>query len=169
MTHSLSLLKSQAILNTILHLASLSPLYGLLAGGFASAIFQSSSAIIAFTIAAAKENSIGLATALPIVFGADIGTCVTSLLASITTNLAGRRAAAAHFIFNIGSALIILLILPPFLKLVLFTSSHLPRQIANGHTLYNLIGGLLFLPLVKPFAGFISKLIPENDNIYNIK
>ncbi len=165
MIQSLSAILETQLLYRVLQLSFYSPLGGIFAGGIAAALIQSSSAIIAFVLTIAKENNIELVICMPIVFGADIGTCITSLIASMTTNIAGRRAAVAHFIFNVFSALIIIIIMPYFIQIVLLTSANLQRQIANGHTLYNLIGGLLFLPIIKPFSNLIIKIIPEN-NIY---
>ena len=134
---------------------------GVAAGALASALIQSSSTVVAFVMALAKEGNIDLAAGMFLVFGADVGTCLTSLAASGSTNRAGKRAALAHFLFNLASALLVLAAAPLFIKGVYATSASLPRQIANGHTLYNLTGGLLFLPILRPYASLISKFIPD--------
>lgn len=161
LTGSLAVFKDMGILEGALKAAEGSPLGGVAAGALASALIQSSSTVIAFVIALAREGAIGLAPGMYLVFGADIGTCLTSLAASGSTNRAGRRAALAHLFFNMVSAFIVLAAGPIFVGLVSATSSYLPRQIANGHTLYNLAGGLLFLPLVRQYAFLIMKLIPD--------
>lgn len=161
MTGGLATLKEAGILEKALRLAQASPLGGILAGALASALIQSSSAVTAFVIALAKENAITLTPCLYLIFGADIGTCATSLLASSGTNRGGKRAALAHLIFNGVSALLILIVAPAFVQLVSLTSPHLPRQIANGHSLYNLLGGVLFLPFAKELARLVYLLIPD--------
>jgi phosphate:Na+ symporter len=161
MTGGLAVLTEAGILEKALELAEVSPLRGILAGSLASALIQSSSAVTAFVIALSKENAAPLAPCLYLIFGADIGTCVTSLLASTGTNRGGKRAALAHLIFNCFSALIILMAAPAFIRIVTLTSPHLPRQVANGHSLYNLLGGLLFLPFVKQLARLVYLLIPD--------
>lgn len=162
-THGLSkVFYSDGIVH-ILRLAEGSPLLGLISGGISALLIQSSSAIIAIVIALGKEGFISLPVGLAVAFGADIGTCFTSLAASLTTNLAGKRAALSHLIFNLTSAAVILALLPFFIELVSLTSNEISRQIANGHTLYNLIGGLLFLPLISPFSEIIKRILPNKN------
>ncbi len=148
-------------LRLIFDFASKSPASGVAAGALAAAIVQSSSAVTALVIAFARNGGEELSACLSLVVGADIGTCLTSLLAAVNTNLAGKRAALAHFIFNLVSAVVIAAVLPLFARLISYSSRDISRQIANGHTLFNLIGGLLFLPLIDSLASFVEKVIPE--------
>lgn len=147
-----------------LNASEFSPVWGLLIGVFSAAVIQSSSAVTAFIISLAGNNGIDLTTSLSIIFGSDIGTCLTSLIASLSTNLSGRRVALTHLIFNVIKALIVLSILPYFTLLVMFTSDDISRQIANGHTLYNLSGGLFFLFFINLITKLICWLLPEKPH-----
>ncbi len=153
-----------AFCNHSLSIVGFSPIWGLLIGLFSAILIQSSSAVTSFVISAAGSNGIELATCFSIIFGADIGTCLTSLIASVSTNLSGRRVALAHLIFNILNAIIALSILPYFTLLVMFTSDNISRQIANGYTLYNLSGGLFFLIFINFFTKIIKRLLPKKSH-----
>lgn len=110
---------------------SVYPILGVLVGIFATAIIQSSSATIAIIIALATQGLITIEAAIPILLGCNIGTCVTALLASIGTNLSAKRTAAAHVIFNVVGTVIVLILMPIFIKLVMYISSdEVTRQVA---------------------------------------
>ena len=82
------------------------PYYGLMLGFLVTGVVQSSSAVMGMVAAMAREGLVSLHLAVSICLGANVGTCVTSLLTSLGTGVAGRRAAAAHLLFNIlGAAL----------------------------------------------------------------
>lgn len=98
--------------------------------------------------------------AIPIILGANIGTCATALLASMGTSREGKQVALAHLLFKVVGVLIFLPLLSPFGKFVEGTSESIGRQIANAHTLFNVINTLLFLPFVLIMANCIKRLIP---------
>ena len=93
------------------------------------------------------------------ILGADLGTCVTSMLASIGTILPAKRVAWGHFLFNMFSIMIVLPFWQHFLWLITATSSYFPQQVANAHMLYNLLGVIVFLPLVDKFAYLLEYII----------
>jgi phosphate:Na+ symporter len=110
--------------------------------------------------------SIGLVNikgAIPIVLGANIGTCITIIIASIGTNLASKRTAAAHLLYNIIGAVIFLLVLKPFTSIIVNTSSDLVRQIANAHTIMKIIETLIYLPFIGLFAKAVEWIIPGQE------
>lgn len=141
------------------------PLLGLAIGIVFTAIMQSSSATIGILIALSTSGLLSIESALPILLGTNIGTCVTAVLASIGTSLTAKRAAAAHVFFNIIGSLVFLLFLNPFADLVKLLSNDTARQIANVHTLFNIINTVLFLPLVNQFASLITKIVPGQEEI----
>jgi phosphate:Na+ symporter len=132
------------------------PILGVLAGFAITAIVQSSSASMGMLLALASQGLIPLTAALPILYGENIGTCVTSLLSSIGASKNARRAAVMHLSFNIiGTTLFMLILNKPIVALVTsLDPTDVSRQIANSHTLFNIINVLIQLP----FAGFIVKL-----------
>lgn len=145
---------------------SVYPILGVLVGIFATAIIQSSSATIAIIIALATQGLITIEAAIPILLGCNIGTCVTALLASIGTNLSAKRTAAAHVIFNVVGTVIVLILMPIFIKLVMYISSdEVTRQVANAHTIFNVINTLIFLPFINIFAKLLLKIVPGMDEV----
>lgn len=150
------------------------PVLGVLVGAGMTLVVQSSSATIAVLqnfaatpVAGGTASVVGLAGAVPVLLGDNIGTTVTSLLASAGQTADARRAALAHSIFNITGAAVCLLFLGPFTELVRLVSPSGPeveilsRQIANAHTLFNIINTLLWLPLVHVMEKAVIFLIPD--------
>jgi len=117
--------------------------------GFAwSALLQSSSAVIGTAMAMLENEVIKFPAAVALTIGADVGTSITALIASIKTIGAAKKTAWGHFFFNLFSALLLLPFWNAFICLVQLTSIDLTRQLANAHTIYNLFGALIFLPLI---------------------
>ncbi|MGI6307865.1 MAG: Na/Pi cotransporter family protein [Dethiobacteria bacterium] len=135
------------------------PWKGVLTGAMAAAILQSSSVTIGMVVVLAKERMLSLPEALAMILGADLGTCVTSMLAALGTILPARQVAWGHLFFNIASILIIIPFWQHFLWLIGVTSHDLPRQVANAHTLYNLAGAIVLLPVVDKFAYLLEYII----------
>ncbi len=124
------------------------PYLGLFVGFVMTAILQSSSATTGLLIAVASGGGISLAMAYPIIFGQNIGTCVTAMLSSIGANKTAKRAAVIHLLFNVfGSAIFLFVLRFPVEWLILkFVQSNVPQQIATGHILFNLVNVVLLFP-----------------------
>ena len=139
------------------------PLLGLLLGFGITAIVQSSSASMGMLIALASQGLIPLAAALPILYGQNIGTCVTSLISSVGANRNARRAAMMHLIFNVlGTAVFLIFLNKPVVKFVTsIDATDVARQIANTHTLFNIISVIILLPFTKFIIKLAVKLVPE--------
>ena len=147
----------------MLHAAEINPLFGVLIGAVSTAILQSSSALMGMVLGLAYEGGITLAAGASLVVGADVGTCITSLLAGIGAGLAAKRAALAHLVFNIFSVMLVLPLFARFIILASFTAESVPRQLANAHTLYNLSGAAVLLLLFNPFIFLVEKITqPQN-------
>ena len=116
-------------------------------------------------IALASEGLIPITAALPILYGENIGTCVTSLISSIGATKNARRAAVMHLTFNLIGSLIFMFILSgPIVKLVTYIDpDNTARQIANAHTLFNVINVLILLPFNKLIVKLAIKLVPETE------
>ncbi len=140
---------------------------------FISAIFtgliQSSGATMALVISFAFAGLIDITGAIPIIFGANIGTCVTALLASINRNVEAKRVALAHIIFRILIVIIFFPFIDKFATLVGYTALSLPRQVANAHTLFNIFSAILFLPLLFPYSILIKKILPLKKVLFKPK
>lgn len=122
-------------------------------------IVQSSGATMAIVISFAFSGLIGMEGAIPIIFGANIGTCVTALLASIGRGTEAKRVAMAHIMFKIFMVIAFFPFIHQFATLIGHTSASLPRQVANAHTLFNLVAALLFLPFLIPYSRLIVKMV----------
>ena len=143
-----------------------SPLLGILASTLFTAVIQSSGATIGLCVVLASEGLLSLQSAMPLVFGANIGTCVTPILSAIGASTNGRRTAVAHTMFSIIGVVIFTPFLIPFENMTgnitqWMGSDSIPRQIANGHMVFNLMTAALLISFVPLTAKLITKLIPE--------
>jgi len=136
---------------------------GVLAGFGITAIIQSSSASIGILQALAANNLVTLNIALPILFGQNIGTCVTALISSIGTNLNARRTAVIHAIFNVIGTGIFIWITGPVVKIVGYFGGDTMRQIANAHTLFNITNTLLLLPFASLLVIASKRIVPGQE------
>ncbi len=141
------------------------PVLGALVGALFTTAIQSSSATTSLLVTMAQKGLISLGAAIPVVFGANIGTTSTALIASAGTSLAARRAALAHLCFNVVGTLLFLPLLGPFEKAAASTSPYVARQIANAHTIFNVGVTLILLPFIPNFANLVTKLLRGEESI----
>ena len=149
------------------------PWLGLLAGLGMTLTVQSSSATIAllqnFAARPGLDGSslLGLAGALPVLLGDNIGTTITAVLASLSASRDAKRVAAAHAVFNLTGAAVFCAGLPLYVRLTAALSPKGPelaviaRQIANAHTLFNVVCTLVWLPLTPLMVRFVCRLVPD--------
>lgn len=133
------------------------PILGILAGTVFTALIQSSSASVGILQALAGSGVIGLKSAAFVLFGQNIGTCVTALLASVGTNKNAKRTTLIHVMFNVVGTCIFtfLCLMTPIISLMEnLTPGNAPAQIANLHTTFNIVTTLLLLPV----GGYLTKL-----------
>ncbi len=146
------------------------PLLGILAGTVFTAIIQSSSASVGILQALSASGIIQLSSAAYVLFGMNIGTCITALLASIGTSRNARRTTVIHVAFNvIGTALFTLLcIVTPLIALMEgLAPGNGPAQIANLHTIFNMITSCLLIPFGNALASFAEKVLPDVEEEEN--
>ncbi len=127
---------------------------GILVGAIMTAVVQSSSASTAILLSLAATGAISLQVAIPILFGNNIGTCVTALLSSLNANKIAKKAAFIHLAFNLIGTLIFLPFINILSQVVVSIGGDIDRQIANAHTIFNVVNAALLLP----FAGLFVKL-----------
>jgi phosphate:Na+ symporter len=144
------------------------PLLGVAVGLIFTAVVQASAIPISILVILAQQGLVTVDNALPIVFGANIGTAVTAILAGLVANTSGKRSALAHLLFKFFGAIICLCILPVFIKVLNGLSSDVAQQIAFGHVLFNALIVIVFIFLLKPFAKLIEKLLPGEEEILPI-
>ncbi|WP_297131337.1 Na/Pi cotransporter family protein [Terrisporobacter sp.] len=142
------------------------PILGLLLGFGITAIIQSSSASMGMLVVLASQGLIPLQAALPILYGQNIGTCITSLLSSIGASINAKRAAMIHLIFNILGTIIFLLFLNKIVVMAVTSANpdNVARQIANVHTIFNIASTLILLPFHKWIIKLANKLVPDTHS-----
>jgi phosphate:Na+ symporter len=140
---------------------------GVVVGTIFTLIVQSSSATVGILQGLYAENLVDLRAALPILFGDNIGTTITAVLASIGASVAARRAAATHVLFNVIGSVIFIILLIPFTAYVEWISSVLAleskMQIAFAHGSFNVANTIIQFPLIGAWAWLVTKLIPGED------
>ncbi len=133
-------------------------------------ILQSSSATLALILTALSVGQIEYQNALALAIGANVGTTITAVLGSLSSNPAGKRLAVAHLIFNFSTGLIALVFIFPLASLVNFLSDFLnfsdtdyTLKLALFHTIFNILGVVLMIPFIKKLETFLLKLFKESD------
>lgn len=152
------------------------PILGVAVGTLMTLVVQSSSATVAvlqnFASQAGPDgvtSVIGLAGAIPILFGDNIGTTITAVLASIGQTKDAKRTAVAHCIFNISGTFLFIWFVHPFAKFIQMISPKGPevevisRQIANAHTIFNCVMTLIWVPLIWLMVKIVMCIIPDGD------
>ncbi|MBI2479983.1 MAG: Na/Pi cotransporter family protein [Planctomycetia bacterium] len=162
----------QPFLDMMQHMSH--PLFGILIAAAFTAVVQSSSATMGVVIALASQGLISLEAGIALAFGANIGTCVTALLAAMGKSREAIRAAVVHVAFKVIGVAIWFPFIAQLTDLVTWMSpSHpgllgadrlaaeSPRQIANAHTVFNVANAALFIWFTNPFAWLVRRLVPE--------
>lgn len=165
--------ESPVLRSFFLNYASI-PIVGILLGMGATAMVHSSAATVGLVMVLGQAGLIDLRSAICIMFGDNIGTCITAQLASVTGNISARRTAWAHTLYNVIGVLVAWLVLPWFVKLVELGTTYIQpgggiaAEIANSHTLFNVLSAVVFLPVTRYYVGFLETVIrgkPEDDEV----
>lgn len=154
---------SEAFLNLMTQFSN--PLLGILVGAVFTAVIQSSSASVGILQALAATGMIPLSSAVYVLFGQNIGTCITAVLASIGTKVNARRTTIIHLMFNfIGTFIFtIICMVTPYVSFVeSLTPGDPVSQIANAHTIFNIVTTLLLLPFGTYMAKAAEKILPDS-------
>ncbi len=150
------------------------PLIGIMVAAAFTGLIQSSSATTGIVIVMATQGLITLPAGIALAFGANIGTCITALLASIGKSREAIRAAGVHVLFNVAGVVLWFMFIPQLAEIVISISptypeltgmdrvgAETPRQIANAHTIFNIANTLIFIGLTTQFARIVEWLIPD--------
>ncbi len=144
------------------------PAFGVFIGLAITAIIQSSAIPISILAIFAQYNLVTIDSSLPIVFGANLGTAVTALLAGLTANINGKKTAVSHFLFRLFGVLIALTILPFFILSLKNITANVAQQIALGHFFFNLLIVIIFIPLLRPFSRLVEKIMPGKGEVLSL-
>ena len=154
---------SQAFINLMTKFSN--PLIGILVGAVFTAIIQSSSASVGILQALAATGLVPLSSAVYVLFGQNIGTCITAVLASIGMKVNAKRTTIIHLMFNIIGTFIftIVCMTTPYVSLIeSLTPGDPVAQIANAHTIFNIATTLILLPFGTSMAEFATKVLPDS-------
>jgi phosphate:Na+ symporter len=156
------LAENEAIINLFISFGK-QPFLGILAGLLVTSLLQSSSTTIGMVIAFASAGLLDLPSAIYLVLGDNIGTCITAFFASIGGRYSSKRLALGHGIFNIAGTLIMLPFIPLYIHYIPMLPGDIARQIANTHTIFNIINTAIMLPLVPIYVRILNYLVPGRD------
>lgn len=159
-TATAPLASSQTFIRWLL-LARVHPIIGLFAGTIITALIGSSSASTALTLSLAQSGALSLLGATAIVFGNNIGTCTTALLASIGGTRPVQRVAVTHVFLNVAGATVFMLFIHPFTAWIEWMTKDIGTQVALAHFLFNVISSLLALPFVTQLVWLLEKILPD--------
>ncbi len=150
------------------------PALGILAAAAFTGLVQSSSATTGVVIAMASQGLVSLSAGIALILGANVGTCITAMLAAIGKPRAAVRAALVHILFNLLGVLIWFGLIDWLAALTVWMSpsspefvgvdrlaAETPRQIANAHTAFNIANTLIFLPFASVLAAIAERLVPD--------
>ena len=155
--------ESEAFINLMTKFSN--PLIGILVGAVFTAIIQSSSASVGILQALAATGMVPLSSAVYVLFGQNIGTCITAVLASIGMKVNAKRTTIIHLMFNIiGTVLFtIICMVTPYVHLIeSITPGDPVAQIANAHTIFNIVTTLILLPFGTQMADIAEKILPDS-------
>lgn len=150
------------------------PFLGVAAGMLLTALMHSSAAFIGIIITLALQGALTLEAGIALLLGANIGTCITAVLASAGMQRAAKRVALAQVLFNVAGVLIFLPFIAQFAELIRIISPsaesagaekfalEVPRQIANAHSLLNISMAFFMLPFLAPFDRLLYRLLPDD-------
>ena len=149
------------------------PILAVIVGAVFTLIVQSSSATVGILQGLYAEGLVPLEGALPVLFGDNIGTTITAILAALGASVAARRAAATHVLFNVVGSVIFLIFLVPFTNYMVWIAGVLgleeKMQIAFAHGTFNVVNTLIQLPLIGVWAWVVTRLIPGEDTTIEYK
>lgn len=140
------------------------PFAGIIVSALLTALFHSSAATLGLAITAAHSGLLTLDSAMPIVLGANVGTCVSAIVSSVGASTNARRVALAHVLFKVIGVIAVLPFLGLFTSLVGMSTEDVARQVANAHTFFNIGIAVFFLPFITPFTRLVTRLMPERDS-----
>ena len=148
---------------------SKNPILGVLVGTGLTLLIQASSATIGILQNLYASNLIDLQGALPVLFGDNIGTTITAIIASLGANIAAKRVAAAHVTFNVIGTVICIIFLVPFTGLIQWFESFLnlapEMTIAFAHGTFNITNTIIQFPFIGALTFMVTKLIPGEDEV----
>jgi phosphate:Na+ symporter len=154
-------LKTQPFVKEVLLGLSANPLLTMVLATILTVVIHSSAGTIGLALTFATQGLMSIELALPIIFGANVGTSATALMSSLGAPREAQRVALAHALFKIVGVVVFYPFIGPLAHFIAQTAPDAPRQIANAHTLFNVAITLIVFPFARPFAQLIRYLLPD--------
>jgi phosphate:Na+ symporter len=164
MSQSMAGVKESELLMENIKAISEHPFLAILIATLITAVIQSSAATIGIAITLCMNGMMDIHAAIPIILGANIGTCATAMISGANSSIEAKRAAIANVAFKIIGVMIFLPFISIFADLMEMSSTDSARQVANAHTVFNLTTAVLFLPFVSVFGKVIKSWFPDTVN-----
>lgn len=161
LTSGSSYVSTNPALKEILVRYTANPLWGVLIGLVVTAIIESSAAVTGLVIGLASSGLLDFSAATALILGSNVGTCVTSVIASLRSNRAAQRTALGHTIFNVIGVGTMLIIYNPMLTWMASTANSIIGQIANMNSIFNIASTIIFIPFTDLFAKLLYKIVPD--------
>jgi phosphate:Na+ symporter len=167
MSSAMSPLKTHQYFINLMNEFSARPFLGLVVATIFTAIIQGSAASFAIILTLVNQGLISFTASIPLLFGANIGTTATALLASLGTEIEGKRVAVAHLLIKTIGVLIIFPFFRWFGEMTLWITNlfggSIERAVANAHTFFNVINAFMFVFFIKKYTRFIEWILPEKE------
>lgn len=163
--------QSESLKNFFANYASI-PVFGIALGAFATAMVHSSAATVGLVMILSQAGLLDINSAIYLILGDNIGTCITAQLASMSGNINARRTAWAHTLYNVFGVVLVLIAFPMFMKVVTVATKYfqpkadISAYIANSHTLFNSINALIFLPLTDYYVKLLNRMVKPQVDAY---
>lgn len=145
------------------------PIQGVVIGTVLTMLIQSSAAIIGILQSLFSSDLLDLQGAIPILLGSNIGTCITAVFAALGSNIAARRVATAHVLFNVLGTIIFMVLLVPYTALITWLQQLLglnpEMTVAFAHGAFNMMNTVLLFPFIGSLAYLVTRLIPGEDKV----
>lgn len=151
------------LMKDILFGMSKDPVAGIIVSAVLTALFHSSAATLGLAITMAHSGLLSIDAAVPIVLGANIGTCVSAISSSLGAPIDAKRVALAHILFKAAGVIIVLPFIGVFTRLIFNMSGDPARQVAVAHTVFNIGLAAVFVPFTTQFTALVKRLMPEKD------
>lgn len=161
----LSSLSDLSFFHSIVATARANPLYAIFAGVLSTFLFQSSSASTAILMTLADEGLVDLVTAAYIVYGNNIGSCLSSVVVSTVAPLAAKRVACAHIMLNILGVAVFLPFTGALTRMAGAFTPDFAAQVALLHTVFNILSSLMVMPVVRQFAYLVECIVPGKKHV----
>lgn len=161
LTETFGPIAQNPLLKEMLYGMSKDPVAGVIVSALLTALFHSSAAMLGLAITAAQSGFLSIDAALPMVLGANIGTCVSAITSSIGAPADAKRVALAHVLFKVAGVILVWPFFGVFTGIVGHSSIDPSRQVAIAHTIFNVAIAVVFVPFTGPFTALVKRLMPE--------